>query len=291
MPRIFHISDVHLHNRRHHWAPGDYLSKHLTGWLNWSLTGRGKRFEQAAAVMAAFRQEVVKHKPDLVVFSGDATALGFAEEIEEAAELLGVNELPGFTVPGNHDYYTQRSLRHGAFESAFAPWLAGQRVDKEHYPFARQVGGVWFIGVNSSVPNWMPIDARGRVGGPQLGRLDQLIETIGPSPKVLVTHYPPCDADGRPEGHWHGLRDWLPLAQILESHDIQLWLCGHRHRPFQRKADDHIPFHIVCGGSSTQRGTAGYWDLFINGDQCLATLRAYNSMSNDFEVADPLHGL
>ena len=38
-----------------------------------------------------------------ILFSGDATALGFESEMRLAAELLEVDRRPGLAVPGNHD--------------------------------------------------------------------------------------------------------------------------------------------------------------------------------------------
>ena len=72
-----------------------------------------------------------RHPPDRVVFSGDATALGFEAEFVRAAALLGVagpDRLSGLAVPGNHDYYTPGVEASGLFERYFAPWQTGERV-------------------------------------------------------------------------------------------------------------------------------------------------------------------
>ena len=47
------------------------------------------------------------------------------------------------------------SARARLFEDAFAPWQQGQRVGSGHYPFARKVGHVWLIALNSAKPNFL----------------------------------------------------------------------------------------------------------------------------------------
>ena len=71
-------------------------------------------------------------RPDCIVFSGDATALGYPSELARTASVLGVGNpaMPeGFAVTGNHDYYTHAAADSGAFESAFGFWEKGERVD------------------------------------------------------------------------------------------------------------------------------------------------------------------
>src|SRR5262245_1765297 len=205
--RLAHFSDVHLTTRPLGWALHDLRSKRLSGWFHLRALGRGKQFRMAHEVTTAMMAELRERRPDRVVFSGDATALGFASEFVHAARHLGVGDpqLPGFAVPGNHDYYTRAAVRAGAFEREFAPWLAGERVDGETYPFAQRVGPVWLLGVNSSTANRRPWDASGAVGAAQRARLRDLLGQLSAGPRIIVTHYPVCLADGRPESRWHGL--------------------------------------------------------------------------------------
>src|SRR5262249_9409915 len=153
--------------------------------------GRAPRFRHTARVLAALRTEMHERRPDRVVFSGDATALGFPEESARAAEWLGVGDgaLPGLAVPGHHDVLTRRA-NTGHFERAFAPWLIGERLGQDVYPFAQRVGAVWLVAVNSATPNTIPIDARGRVGAAQLQRLAEMLRRLDGGPRILVTHYP-----------------------------------------------------------------------------------------------------
>src|SRR3954452_15232436 len=128
--RLVEISDVHVTAPAYRWFPEDWFNKRLPAWLNLCWLGRGRRFAHAEAVLAALVAELRRRPPDRVVFSGDATALGFDEETARAAALLGApgrEPLPGIAVPGNHDYCTPRAAA-GPFERHFAAWQQGERV-------------------------------------------------------------------------------------------------------------------------------------------------------------------
>src|SRR5262249_54374331 len=122
--RLAHLSDVHVRVPGCMRWPRHWFGKRLTGWVNLSLLGRGHSFRHAERVLAVLHDELRDRRFDRVVFSGDATALGFEEEVARAAALLGLGHpepLPGLAVPGNHDYYTAHAARSGHFEQYFAP--------------------------------------------------------------------------------------------------------------------------------------------------------------------------
>src|SRR5829696_7821742 len=134
--RLAHFSDIHLTTRPLGWALRDLRSKKLSGWFHLRALGRGRQFRLAHEVARALVNEFRERKPDRLVFSGDATALGFAIEVSHAAKCLHVgadDQPPGLAVPGNHDYYTRASVRSAAFERDFAPWQTGERVDAQIY--------------------------------------------------------------------------------------------------------------------------------------------------------------
>src|SRR5947208_11349904 len=96
--RLVHLSDIHITARSFRWFPEDWFNKRLPAWLNLRWLGRGRRFANAEVVLAALVAELRRRPPDHVVFSGDATALGFEEEMTRASELLGLrgaDPLPG----------------------------------------------------------------------------------------------------------------------------------------------------------------------------------------------------
>jgi 3',5'-cyclic AMP phosphodiesterase CpdA len=263
--RLIHFSDLHLCAPESHWSLGDWTSKRLAGWVNLSLFGRQKQFALADKVASCLHRELKARDVELCVFSGDASALGFREEIARAAELLGVadSHQSGLAVPGNHDHYTDDSVASEVFEAHFSPWLQGERVDDAIYPFARRCGPFWLVAVNSCSANRWPWDSSGSVGPEQLGRLERLFARLGPGPCVLVTHYPILRADGQPEHRWRRLRDLGELIALAREAGVCLWLHGHQHCFYQIPASQSVPWPIICAGSLGQTGRWCYGEYDI----------------------------
>lgn len=287
--RLAHFSDVHLTADPLGWRAADWLSKRVSGWLNLRVFGRGRRFARADEVVAALMAELRRSPPDRVIFSGDATALGFEAECARAASLLGLADgtpLPGLAVPGNHDYYVARDVRAGHFERHFGPWLAGERVDGAVYPFAQRVGPVWLVAVNTSGPTRLPWDASGRTGAEQLARLERLLGRLGAGPRILVTHYPVCRDSGRAERRSRGLRDLVRLVDVAARGGVCLWLHGHRHGAYQHANPGQAPFPVICAGSATQRGCWSYRRYTIEGSRFTALRREYDPASRAFRDAE-----
>ncbi len=287
--RLAHFSDIHLTTRRLGWRVKDLFSKRVTGWMNLHLRGRAELFRRADEIITILMKELRELRPDRVIFSGDATALGFEAEHARAARELGLadaDSMPGLAVPGNHDYYVADSVRQGSFERHFAPWLTGERVDDHTYPFAQRVGPLWLIAVNSSRPNWIPSDASGRCGPEQLERLGRLLQRLSPGPRILVTHYPICVASGAPEKTSHALRDLDELVAVAQGGGIGLWLHGHRHHPYFLREPAPASFPVVCAGSVTQREAWSYMQFTVEGRRVSAVRRAYDPERGAFQTAE-----
>ena len=287
MTRLAHISDVHVSAVPLGWRVGDTFNKRLTSWLNVRFRRRS-RFIHADAILAAFRADIATRRIDHVVFSGDATSLGFASELTRAAAALGVGQFPGLAVPGNHDYLTRSAACSGDFERIFAPWQVGQRIGQHPYPFAQRVGGVWLVGVNSARGNRLFWDASGEVGDDQRRRLAELLSKLDPGPRILVTHYPVRLADGRRENIMHGLVDVDSIVETATAGGVVLWLHGHRHGFFHHAAKTVAPFPIVCSGSGTEAERCSYVEYEINGDQLNAHRRRFDLESGQFRDAEEI---
>lgn len=286
MIRLAHLSDIHVTAPPCRWHPRDWFNKRLPSWFNLRFLGRGRRFPITGTILAALRADLRAQHVDHVLFSGDATALGFAEETARAAELLGVGTakgLPGLAVPGNHDYCTAADVASGQFEKHFGPWQQGERVGGATYPFAQRVGPAWLVGVNSATPNVLPWDASGAVGAEQLARLDTLLARLDGGPRLLVTHYPVRLSNGRRETRIHGLRDLDALVDVVKRHRVSLWLHGHRHRPYEHAPTEELPFAHICAGSATQLGLWSYYVHTLDGAHLTAMRRAYDPASGRFQ--------
>ncbi len=264
--RILHFSDLHRTARPLGWSLRDLAGRRVTGWLNWRVLGRGERFADAPAIARILVEEFRRRQPDAIVFTGDAAGIGFEREVEEAAGALqvGDSELPpAVAVPGNHDYYTASGAASGAFERAFAPWQRGDRPDGAAYPFARRIGSIWLIAVSSATPRTLPWDATGAVDAAQRRRLSDMLRRLDPGPRILVTHYPVALADGSPERRWHELEDVEAIVRIALEGGVTLWLHGHRHQAYTLAPSTGRLFPVVCAGSVSQSGRAGYFDVTI----------------------------
>ncbi len=274
--RLAHFSDIHVVAAAR-WRLGDVFSKRLTTWANLRLLGRGAQFRETERVLAALRADLAERNFDHLIFSGDATAMGFEAEIARAAESLPLT-LPGLAVPGNHDYCTPAATRSGAFERHFAPWQLGERLDAEVYPFAQRVGPLWLIAVNSATANRLPHDARGAVGKPQLDRLRRLLARLADidgGPRILVTHYPIARPCGKPEGKMHALRDVRDLLDVARAGGVDLWLHGHRHDVYHHPKSATMPIASICAGSATQTAAWSYQELAIEGRHLVGSVRPF----------------
>jgi len=280
--RLAHFSDVHLTANPLGWRVRDLFTKRLLGILNVKLLGRGHRFQHAPMIVDAMMTEIRDGDFDQIVFSGDATTLAFESEFGHAARRLGVGTIPGVTVPGNHDYYTARSVAAGAFERHFAPWLDGERVDGAMYPFAKRVGHVWLICVNSSYPRPINIGASSTIGSEQLNRLRVLCSRLDPGPRVLVTHYPLRTAAGKVERRSHRLLDHKAALDVAKECGIGLWLHGHIHTGFVLPASDTIPFPVICAGSATQLNRWSYNLYSIEGTHLTMQRRVFDLELRNF---------
>ena len=287
--RLVHFSDVHLTARRLGWRRRDFVTKRLTGWVNVKLLGRGRRFKHAPAAVAALIRTVRQRPPDALVFTGDATKLAFAAEFAAASAQLGVADTelpPAVAVPGNHDYYTNDAAVAGQFERAFAPWQVGVRVDDAPYPFARKVGPVWLIAVNSATPNRFHLDASGEIGPAQLDRLQSLCGRLDGGVRVVVTHYPLRTETGALEKRLRVLRDHEAAVKTAAACGVSLWLHGHIHRPFVRGATAAVPFPMICAGSSTQTGRWSFHEYAVAGRDLVGVRRTYCPAADDYRVSD-----
>ncbi|MFO0880591.1 MAG: metallophosphoesterase [Gemmataceae bacterium] len=282
--RLAHVSDIHVTAPCPSWRREDWLNKRLAAWLNLRVLGRGYRFRRAADVLTAFDAEWAQRRPDCLLFSGDATAMGFEEETALATRLLRVEERPGLAVPGNHDYCTRTAMLSGIFERHFAPWQVGIRVDEAVYPYARRVGPVWLVAVNSATANRWAWDARGAVGSDQLDRLERLLPQLDEAPRILVTHYPIALASGQPERRVRLLRDLQSLIAVAARGGIALWLHGHRHNAYFHPQGELAPFPVICAGSTTQTGLWSYGEYIVDGRTLVASQRSYDPASNAFRA-------
>jgi 3',5'-cyclic AMP phosphodiesterase CpdA len=283
---LAHFSDVHVTSPVLGWRLADYFNKRLTGWINLHVLGRAKHFGQASEILRELASDLDVQQPAHLIFSGDATGLGFDSEMAVASQILSVGRphcLSGMAVPGNHDYYTPSAVESGSFERHFEPWQQGERIDQERYPFAQRAGNFWLVGVNSSTANRGIFDASGAAGPAQLERLRTLLDRLTPEPRILVTHYPVVLANGKLEKRLHGMRDLPAMLEIARARGVCLWLHGHRHQAYRLPNPPGANFPVICAGSATQHGRASYGLYVVDGKHLQGCRRQFNPRLHAFE--------
>jgi len=285
--RLAHFSDVHLPSDRLGSRVRDVFGKRASGWVNVAVLGRRRRFRFANAVVESLRREFRERSFDQLVFYGDATTMAFEREMNEAAERLGVGDPglpPCLAVPGNHDLYTYGAVRRRVFEFAFSAWQQGERADPDHtYPFAKKVGHVWLIALNSARANLFPWDATGKVGAAQLDRLKALAAQLDSGPRIVVSHYPLLTRGRKPEARWHRLKDWKRVLDAAAACGVNLWLHGHKHAWYVLPPGPDLPFPSINVGSTAQEKLWGYHEYTIEGRHLNGLRRTYNPDTGRFQ--------
>jgi 3',5'-cyclic AMP phosphodiesterase CpdA len=276
--RILHFSDIHLPPRLLGVPFKDWLSKRIFGGAN-LIFGRAGRFADGPEKMVAlddFRREIAA---DLVICTGDYTALGTRAELRRAREAVQpLMQAPGgyIHVPGNHDLYVFDVLRTKRWEESFGDTF---KTDLPHHlvdgawPFVQLVGSdLAIVGVNSAQPNPLPWRSSGKIPAPQLEALARVLADDAVRGRFIfvITHYAPRLEDGGPDRQLHGLvnaDEFLAVCADLQHGAI---LCGHVHRRYMVRSDGVKPA-VFCAGSATQAGAEGLWVFDIEGGRVRAT--------------------
>lgn len=287
--KILHFSDIHLGLGLDHVPLRDWPGKRLAGGLN-LLRGRQRRFAGTPEKVRRLAELARAEGVDLVLFSGDFTAMGTDAELAAARAIVQpfTEVSAGFTcVPGNHDLYASDVLREKRFERHFGEFLLsdipGLRADGP-WPLVRLIGSdLAVVAVNSARPNPAPWRSSGRVPDEQIEGLRQVLEhpAVGGRTVLVITHYAPCLPDGGPDHRNHRMenaREFLDACACIGSGAI---LCGHVHRTYRVRLPGIGP-DILCAGSATMKPHEGFWLLETVGGQ--ATARRGRWTGNRFEL-------
>lgn len=243
--RVAHFTDIHLLRRP---ALTSLLGKRLLGAANLYLAGRAGHFQEATVV--ALVEAIAAQEPDVVVCTGDFTALASPSEFALARDLLEplISRFPFVAIPGNHDVYTREAILARSFERTFGRWSGGGT-----FPAVHHFGDVAFVGVDGTRAH--PLLASGRVPEAQLQRLDQLLRSdeLADTFVVLLVHYPLRDRTGAPDlRKARHLENGLELVRIIsETGRVGLVLHGHEHHGFRTEiATPRGPVPIINPGAS-----------------------------------------
>ncbi len=208
---------------------------------------------------------------DLVIHTGDVTNQGLREEYEHASYLLSRIKKPLIIIPGNHD---SKNVGYELFEKYIGP-LNGV-YEKED---------LIVIWVDSTIPDLND----GRVGGYKFKWLKEKLEEYSHKKfKIVAVHHHlvPLPDTGRERNVLFNAGDVLDL---LLKHDVDLYVCGHKHVPNVYNVEGLIVDNAGCTSCrKTRKGDVNSYNIIkIHDDgRVEVTIRRVTSeeVRKDFQI-------
>ena len=293
--RVLHVSDLHLEDGFSGVPFSAFLNKRVVGYANLAFRRR-KVFAHAAMKVEALAAFAKEQSVDLIVCTGDYTALGTEPELAYARRVIEpLTKMPlgFFTVPGNHDLYLRDTVEAGWWDQYFGGLMKNDLP--EH-----AVDGVWpqvwlpaeglaIVGVNSARANPKPTYSSGRIRDPEIDALTRILDDARLRDRftIIATHYAPRLANGRRDRPAHGLEnaDALLTASACAARGVILH--GHIHWRYHVRVPE-TPLSICCAGSTTHAGREGLWMLEVGDGRVTATPGTWDQSRYVLEPAEAL---
>jgi 3',5'-cyclic AMP phosphodiesterase CpdA len=276
--RILHVSDVHLEDGFAGVPLSRFFNKRVFGLANLHFRRR-KAFAEAARKIEALAEFTNQQGADLVICTGDYTALGTQPEIAYAREViepLTRAPLGFFTVPGNHDLYLRDTVEAGWFDQHFGEFIRTEIPELS-------VDGVWpqvwfpaeglaIVGINSARANPKPTHSSGRIPDEQLDALVQILNDARVRDRfvIIATHYAPRLASGKPDRPAHGLENADAFLRASACAKRGVIIHGHIHWRYHVRVPE-TPLTLCCSGSTTHAGREGLWMFEVSRNGVTAT--------------------
>ena len=287
--RVLHFSDIHVNIQIRHMHWKKWFSKRAIGAIN-LLRGRAKYFDETEEKLAALVRFKETNGIDVLINTGDYTALGLKSELALAKQLLEPLMVPPqkyITVPGNHDIYVHEGNSHYRFTEQFCSVLQNDLPEYcrgGHWPLIRFLGDeAAVIAIDSARPNPLPWVSSGEIAPEQLQALEELLKDERLKGRFLfvVTHYAPRLANGKPDTKLHGLinaDDFLEACKGIEKGAI---LFGHIHKTYRLEVPG-VQSELFCAGSATMAGGEGCWVYELEGKEMHAKQVGWNGQEYIF---------
>jgi 3',5'-cyclic AMP phosphodiesterase CpdA len=276
--RIVHLSDIHVW--RYAFNPIRLLGKRAVGMIE-LLSGRARRFrlERLEDVVERAR----RLDPDHVLITGDLTTTALPGEFRAARAALApllADPARATVIPGNHDRYTGRSVRHRNFERSFGDFAAGPE-----YPWIRWLGPE--TGILALDPTRSHLTATGRLPADQFARARALVADLAERPRRLIVacHYPLV----APPPYERvlalkRLKDAGPIRDWLAGIGPHLYCCGHVHAAWAFEPAE-IPGQLCLNAGApllrdpTGFHLPGFLAIELDGDGVTVVHHAWDSSS------------
>jgi len=217
---LAHFSDPHLAFEPRLSLLQRFSKRQLSA-LSWA---RGRRRLQQHDLLERLVADVRAAAPDHWAITGDIGNFSLPGEFPLAARWLS-SLAPAAqlsVVPGNHDALV--ALDHAQGWGLWQPWMSNDD-GSESWPYVRERGELALVGVSSALPT-LPLLASGRVGAPQLQRLETRLRELGERGlcRVLMIHHPPAPGA---VSRRKALGDAAELRAVLARAGAELVIHGH----------------------------------------------------------------
>jgi len=230
---------------------------------NWYLRRR-RLYARAGEKIDGLLEFLRKNPVDWMLYAGDSVGMGLAAEFRVAAprlrDVFQAARRGAVTVPGNHDFYTRRSV---ASFRRLMDFAAGSDLPPPvPFPGAPVVRflspSVAVLAFETACPHFFFWNSSGRLAARTRDALRALLDhpRLAAMERIfLLTHYPPDDPDP-----FHGFPDAGPLADLIADRPNLVFLHGHVHRLSARtKTFGSASVPVFCSGSLSKAGAESFW--------------------------------
>lgn len=162
-------------------------------------------------------------RPDAVLFTGDLTDFGKPEEYAQLARLISPLSMAVYLMPGNHD--DRQALREA---------FPGHAYLRQREATIDYVIDDWPLRI-VALDTVVPMKSGGILLPHQLQWLRSVLSAAPSRPTLIALHHPPFSTG---IGHMDriGLENAAELEAVVREHaQVELLVCGHLHRPIQKR--------------------------------------------------------
>lgn len=176
-------------------------------------------------VVEGLLADLMAHKPDLVIISGDLVQRARRSMFQEARAFLERLPFPYLVVPGNHDIPVYNVLRRFVDPFRYYKRYITQDLSPLHVDAEIAV-----LGLNTARSVILDF-SHGRLNRAQIARIREVFDELPPHVfKIVFTHHPFLPPPDAPKTR---LVDRHKLAlPALEACGVDLLLAGHLHRAY-----------------------------------------------------------
>lgn len=252
MIRLAHLSDIHISSvsqtLTHMWT-----SKRLLGGANMLLRRRRELINDLLPVVV---EHIQQQQLDHVIVTGDFSTTALDKEFEGARQVLlpFIEENRLTAIPGNHDLYTQGSVKKQVYERFFQD-CHGVTEAGSVYPHVRHLDeNIALIGVNTCLATGL-FQAWGEVDPAQLQRLKTILKREEGRMRIVLLHHYFQDRKGTEGHHARNLHNRTEVMKLLKECGADMVLHGHEHARYRYTIpgpDGEIP--VFNPGPTTRRG-------------------------------------